>query len=142
MLKKTFSLLIAIFLIFITTNVFAMNGEFSESMNKAGNNIRNVVGGAENVVENAASDIGAGVQNIGNAFTDNDMNNDNMDNGSLENGGYAATRTATPRTTANTNSGIGTNAWTWIILAIAAILIVGLVWYYAKQNKNEYNNNH
>lgn len=142
MLKKTFSLLIAIFLIFITTNVFAMNGEFGESMNKAGNNIRNVVGGAENVVENVANGIGTGVQNIGNAFTDNDMNNDNMDNGSLENGGYAATRTATPRTTSNTNSGIGTNAWTWIILAIAAILIVGLVWYYAKQNKNQYDDNH
>ncbi len=143
MLKKTFSLLIATFLILITTNVFAANDEFGQSMNKAGNGVRNVVGGAENVLEDAASGIGAGMQNMGNALKEGTTNNDNMDNGSLENGGYSATRTATPRATADNNAtGIGTNAWTWIILAIAAILIVGLVWYYAKQNKNQYNDNH
>lgn len=141
MLKKVFSLLIVTFLVFFTCNVFAANNEFGDSMNKAGNAVRNVVGGAENVVEDAASGIGAGVQNIGETF--NNGNNDNMDNGSLENGGYDATRTATPRTISD-NNGTNTNSnmWTWIILAIAAILIVGLVWYYAKQNKNQYNDNH
>lgn len=141
MLKKTFSLLIATFLIFITTNVFAANNNFGQSMNNAGNGIRNVVGGAENVVEDAVGGIGAGVQNIGNALTQGDTNNDNMDNGSLENGGYTATRTATPRATSDNNAmGINSNIWTWIILGIAAVLIVGLVWYYAKQNSNGYNN--
>ena len=51
----------------------------------------------------------------------------------------------TTRTTDTTNGtflGMSSNTWTWFVLAIVAIAIVGLVWYYAMQNKNEYNNNH
>lgn len=37
--------------------------------------------------------------------------------------------------------GITSTAWTWIILAVAAILIIALIWYYSVQvsnNKNDY----
>lgn len=144
MLKKIVSLLTVASLLFFTSCVFAANNEVQDSMTKTGNTIRNVVGGAENVVEDAAGAIGTGVKDIGNAvrdgaegFTNNFDNNDG--------GAYNATRT-TARTTAETATngsflGMSANTWTWFILAIAAIAIVGLVWYYAMQNKNEYNNN-
>ena len=76
------------------------------------------------------------LRDLGNTFTDGAARV--RDNG---NDGYDATRTATART-ANDNTFLGMNSttWTWFVLAIAAIAIVGLVWYYAMQTKNEYNN--
>lgn len=138
MLKKVLSLLTFATLVFFTSSVFAANNEVQDSMSKAGNTVRNVVGGAENVVENAAGAIGTGVKDIGNAVSNGvqGMTNDGM--------GYNATRT-TARTTDGTTSGtflgMSANTWTWFVLAIAAIAIVGLVWYYAMQNKNEYHSN-
>lgn len=136
MTKKILAVLVAIFLLLSTSYVFAANNEVGDSMHKATNTARNVVGGAENVVEDAAGAIGTGVKDLGNTFTDGAARvKDNA------NDGYNATRTATART-ANNNTFLGMNSttWTWFVLAIAAIAIVGLVWYYAMQTKNEYNN--
>ena len=144
MLKKVLSLLTVASLMFFTSTVFAANNEIQDSMNKASNTVRNVVGGAENVVENVAGAIGTGVRDVGNAvsngveeMTNNHNNNDRV--------GYDATRTGTTRTTDGANNGnflgMSSNTWTWFVLAIAAIAIVGLVWYYAMQNKNEYHSN-
>ena len=144
MLKKIISLLTIIALVFFTSSVFATN-ETKDSMTKAGNTVRNVVGGAENVVEDAAGAIGTGVKDIGNAVRDgaegftNTFNNNDART-------YNATRTTTRRagesTTTGSFLGMSANTWTWLVLAIAAIAIVGLVWYYAMQNKNEYSNHH
>ena len=61
------------------------------------------------------------------------------DNRSNNNGGsYTVARTSTE---GGTIMGMSANTWTWFILAIVAIAIVGLVWYYAMQNSNEYNDN-
>lgn len=140
MLKKVFALLIAATLLFFTSNVFAANNEIGDSMNKAGNTVRNVVGGAEHVVENAAGAVGTGIKDIGNAVANGAEGMTNT-----ANSGYNTTRTATTRTTDGaTNStflGMSANTWTWLVLAIVTIAIVGLVWYYAMQNKNEYNDN-
>lgn len=149
MIKKVFALLVALTLIFFTSSVFAANNEMGDSMNKAGNTVQNVVGGAENVIEDAAGAIGTGVKDLGNTFADgaarvtNNGNTDNNEN--TTNNGYQTTRTATTRATDGANNGtflgMSSNVWTWFVLAIAAIAIVGLVWYYAMQNKNEYNDN-
>jgi len=156
MTKKVLGIVIAIVVMFATSYVFAANNEMGDSMSKATNTVRNVVGGAENVVEGAATSIGNGVRNLGNTFTDGasrvmnngDMNNDNMNNNQNNNNnndnndtGYTATRTATGTTGTGTFLGMSPNVWTWFVLAIAAIAIVGLVWYYAMQNKIEYNDN-
>ena len=137
MLKKVFSLLIALFLLFFTSSVFAANNEVGDSMNKAGNTVKNVVGGAENVVEDAAGAIGTGVKDLGNTVSHRASNvTGNM------NDGYTATRTTATRTADNRGFlGMSANTWTWLVLAVVAIAIVGLVWYYVAQNKNEYNNN-
>ena len=127
MLKKIVSLLTVATLVFFTSSVFAATNEVKDSMTSAGNTIRNVVGGAENVVEDAD-----GSEWFTNTFDNNDATT------------YNATRT-TARTAAESTTGsflgMSANTWTWFVLAIAAIAIVGLVWYYAMQNKNEYNNN-
>ena len=140
MLKKVFSLLIVAGLIFFTSTVFATNNTIGDSMNKAGNTVKNVVGGAENVVENAAGAVGNGVRNVGNSVADGAERM--TTNGTNSNSGYTTTRTGATNGTANgTFLGMTSNTWTWFILAIAAIAIVGLVWYYAMKNKSEYNYN-
>lgn len=145
MLKKVLSLLTVATLVFFTSSVFAANNEVQDSMTSAGNTVRNVVGGAENVVENAAGAIGTGVRDIGNAVSNGVERMTNNDGNNNDRVGYDATRTGTTRTTDGANNGtflgMNSNTWTWFVLAIAAIAIVGLVWYYAMQNKNEYNNN-
>lgn len=141
MTKKIFALIIGVLLILTTSCVFAANNEIGDSMNKSGNTIKNVVGGAENVLENAGSAIGTGIKDLGNTFADGAARVTN--NGNNQNTGYRTTRTATARTADNgTFLGMNSTTWTWFVLAIATIAIVGLVWYYAMQNKNEYNNNH
>ncbi len=139
MTKKIFALIIGIILIVSTSYVFAANAELSDSMNKSGNTIRNVVGGAENVIEDTAGAIGTGIRDLGNTFADGASRVRN--NGNNGNSGYTTTRTATNPTNNGTFLGMNSNTWTWFILAIVTIAIVGLVWYYAMQNKNEYNNN-
>lgn len=137
MLKKVFSLLIALFLVFFTSSVFAANNEVGNSMNKAGNTVKNVVGGAENVVENAAGAIGNGVKDLGNTVSHSASNmTGNM------NDGYTTTRTTATRTADNRGFlGMSANTWTWLVLAVVTIAIVGLIWYYVAQNRSEYNNN-
>lgn len=131
-------------LLFISSHTFANN-----DLQKAGNSVRNVVGGAENAVEgavgSAAGAIKNGTNDIGN--TGNNLVKDMKD-------GTDRTHTKTTGTTANRNTGTGYNArrtaatfagmtstaWTWLILGIAAIAIIALVWYYSAQNSNSYKN--
>lgn len=103
--------------IFISNYAFANN----DTMANAVNGVRNVVGGAENVVENAAKDttttVRDGFNNVGNA-TQNAV---------------STTRTAT-RTATGTNN---TNTmWTWFIVGIIALIVIGVVWYMATRNND------
>ncbi len=96
------------------------------------NDIRSGVGNAENGIEDALK-----MDNVDNNNTDNN-NNDNIvtnatrdDNIARTNDGdYTATRTtAGGAMTDNTST-----MWVWLVVAIAAIVIIGLVWYYGTQN--------
>ena len=53
------------------------------------------------------------------------------------NGAYNATRTSVD-TQAGTFMGMNSTAWTWLIMAIAAIAIVALVWYYGTQRQSSH----
>lgn len=110
------------------------------------NNVRNTIGGAENVVENTANDITGAVKNGFNTVGDktenavNDVTNagDNMMNNTNDNTNYTATRTATDTTT-NTDTNttdMANNVWTWIIVAIIAITIIALIWYYTTRSNH------
>ncbi len=138
MLKKAFGIIIASIILLFSSYVCASN-DMGESMNKAANGARNVVGGAENVVEDAVGSIGTGIKDLGNTFTDGASRVTSGDN--MHNGDYTATRTSADTNVNGSILGMSPTTWTWFVLAIATLAIVGLVWYYAMQNSNEYNNN-
>lgn len=129
---SVFSIIISLLMISYT---FAAN-----TLNDVTSGIRNMVGGAENIVENAGNTLTSGVRNgmntlgqgmentsnmtrntVGGMFTDNDNNGD-----------YTATRTATGTT------GTDYSSWSWIIIGITAVGIGVLIWSYFTQN----NRNH
>lgn len=110
------------------------------------NDVRNFVGGAENVVEDAGKGVANGIRSGLNLIDNgaqtvgNDVKNGINDMGTTTNN-YNATRTAT--TTDNGLLGnVSNTVWSWLIIAIVAIIIVALVLFYANQNKNTttYNN--
>ena len=125
MKRKTFIILSILFaILFISTISFA-NNDIKDGVHSAtdavidgasnlANDARKGVGAIENTVENGAKDIG------------NAMHHDNTN-------GYTATRTATTGTTTN---GMNSTLWTWVILAVAAVVTIGLIWYYASQNNH------
>ena len=125
MKRKTFIILSILFaILFISTISFA-NNDIKDGVHSAtdavidgasnlANDARKGVGAIENTVENGAKDIGYA------------MHHDNTN-------GYTATRTATTGTTTN---GMNSTLWTWVILAVAAVVIIGLIWYYASQNNH------
>lgn len=150
--KILFSTVIAfsIGLIFSFSSVFATNTNPVDG-------IRNVIGGAENVMQNTASGITNGIRNATGTMTNgmdnmtntNNTNNTNNSTGNENevigaiardnnNGGYTATRTATAFDEP-TLLGINMTTWTWIIMAIAAVGIVTLIWSYTKQRSENYN---
>ncbi len=148
MKKKIYISIIAI----IAITLFSFSYTFANNEITAVDGIRNVVGGAENVVEDAGRGIVDGMRNItsngenamGNVTRDigNTMQNaGNGISGSLttDNNNYNATRTTT-RSAVDAGEGtfLGMNStmWTWLIMAVVGIAIVALVWMYAKQNNN------
>ncbi len=151
MKKKLYISILAI----IAATLFAFSYSFAANDIKAVDGIRNVVGGAENVVEDAGKGIVDGVRNItsngenmmGNVAGNTGTTMQNAGNGIAEsltndNNGYDATRTTT-RSAVDASEGtfLGMNGtvWTWLIMAVVGIAIVALVWMYAKQNNNSYN---
>ncbi len=96
-------------------------------INTLGSDVRNGVGAAENGIEDALK-----IDDMGNNTTDNNMSNEANNTNAITDTDYSATRTATGLTggTANDNYTL----WIWLIVAIAAIVIIGLVWYYGAQN--------
>lgn len=125
MKRKTFIILSILFaLLFISTISFA-NNDIKDGVHSATDA---VIDGASNLVNDARKGVGAientvenGTKDIGNAIHHDNTN------------GYTATRTATTGTTTN---GMNSTLWTWVILAVAAVVIIGLIWYYASQNNH------
>ena len=126
----------------------------SNIMNGAENAARDVGNGIQALVDdagNAVQNAGNGISNMMNDWS-NDANNaedDVMhdDEGNTGNvtpntlggavgGDYTATRTGSIDDAVTANHTI-----VWVILAVAAAIIIALVWYYAAQNKNDYNSN-
>lgn len=91
-----------------------------DGANHLGSDVRNGVGNMENGIEDALDFDKNGTT---------DMMNDNTKAGTSSD--YTATRT-----TANgTNNNNASTLWVWLTVAIAAIVIIGLVWYYGTQNR-------
>lgn len=143
MIKKALiSFILTILFVSLTISSFAMNTMVDGA--------RNIVGGTENMIENAGNNISNGVKSGLNTVTHGTENvvtdvKDGMQNtgnsmagmitGSNDNNGYTAQRTATDEITV---AGMSTNTWSWLIIGITAAAIVILVWSYLKQkNSND-----
>ena len=149
MKRKSFILLIAFLLIIsFSTICFAddMGNDIKNTVNGATNT---VVDGTQNLAEDVRSGIGTaentienGVRNIGTAITDGAENMGNAVMGGMDNmgdnfdNGYTTTRTSAEDISIIDNTAATT--WTWIAVAIAAIVIVGLVWYYSAQHTEKH----
>ena len=125
---------------------FAENGAMNNARSavmSTGNAIGDAVVGAKNVVVDGAKGLANGATSIGNSLTNanGDMENDatntlNTDDGILDtnDSNYTAERTATNN---NNLLGMSDNTWTWLILGIVGISIIGLVWYYGAQYEHK-----
>ena len=128
-MKKT----LAGFIIALIFSIFSVSYTFAAGNFQ--NDVRNVVGGAENVVEDAGSAIGrtvqSGVNTLGNGARDiGGMAQSSMTTNN--NSGYTTTRTATTSTSDDLAS--STTMYTWVIIGVTAVGIGVLLWsyYYVK----------
>ena len=118
-----FILLISLLFVFVSTSFASQNSEMAQG-------VRNFMSDAENTIENAGNGIISGVKNV-TSGAENMMENTTSDIG------YTATRTATQVN--NTFLGMDPTMFAWIIMSIVGIIIVALVWMYARQNDHSYN---
>ena len=128
MLKRIITLILALCIIFATSFVFANNAgdEAKDSLDKAGGTVRNIVDNAGNVVRDGVGNMENGMESLGNTFSAGaSRTSSNMGNA----------------TNGNTFAGMNANTWIWFVMAIAAVAIVALVWYYAMQNDTHYRRN-
>ena len=102
------------------------------------NSVKNVTNGVVDGVVSFGEDVRNGVGYVENGIAgaidmnvtrdDNNMMNGENNNNKTAQSAYDATRVATVGST-DTNT-----MWVWIALAVAAIIVVGVVWYYSTRD--------
>lgn len=140
MRKKSLILVsVILFVLCVFSNVVSANNDVKNGISNVTNT---VVNGVENLGKDVRSGIGAAENGIegalrmdGNQTSTNNADNTATNARSNTNNGYTATRTATNALTNNDTSTL----WIWLVVAIAAIVIIGLVWYYGTQNNTHHN---
>ena len=100
-----------------------LSQDFQNTMESEGNMIEDTASGMASGVKNGAMGVANAIGNTG-ATVMNSMNND----------GYTAERTATTGyTNEGTFLGLNSTAWTWLVIGIVGIAVIGLVIYYNTQ---------
>ena len=102
--------------------------EVTDSLDKAGSSVQNV---ADDVMDGTRNAVN-GAANVMDNMTRGNTNQYNANGGNRE--GYNAVRTSVDEVTTGNMS---TTTWIWIILAVAAIVIVAMVWYYAVKGNDD-----
>lgn len=125
---------IVFFCLFISNFALANENNMMNSVKNGVNDVRNVVGGAENVVKNAATDTTTSIRD-GMESMKNDTQSAMHDATSTRNSGdnFDATRTAANAPATNNT------IWTWFIVAIITLIVIGVLWYMATRNNNSDN---
>ena len=138
--KKIFiTLLIFSLFLFFSYSCCLANTKAGNTMKDMGNSVGNAIVGAKNTVVDGIKDLGNTATTMGKDAmnttqdlgqdTENTLN-DTINNLDTNDNNYSATRTATN----NGNLlGMSDTTWTWLILGIVGLAIVGLVWYYGAQ---------
>ena len=153
MYRKLFAI-ITIIMITVFSFSVVLAADNTSMVQDAVNGVRGAVGGAENAIENGVRDISNTSKDMtgdmendasrGTNGTTGTTNNSNANTDSAtgttgnKSNSYTATRTAGESNA--TFMGMGSTAWTWLIIGVAAIAIVALVWYYGTQLNSSDNN--
>lgn len=160
MKKILFSISLILSILFLTTvSSYALTTK-NNDIDNIGNSVKNIIGGAENKIEDTAKnaadstkkatnsmgdtagkageDIKNTAENVGNAIEKGAENTGNAIKDATENiannGNYTAEKTSTDMT--NNNNFMGTEAWSWIVIALIVIAVIALFWYFAAHSKN------
>lgn len=137
MLKKSLIILFIVFTFLCVSNIC-----FAANNSNTTNNVKNAVSSTTNTVidgvSNLAHDVRNGVGHVENGVEDALTMDDTMTDTdrrttTATTGDYQATRTA-DMTRAATGTD-NTTMWVWLIVAVAAVVIISLVWYYGAQNR-------
>ena len=142
-------------------NSINLGNEIMQSIDKTENSFKNVVSG--NVVTDTTNYMKDGITNVGNSVRDmgrevtgtvnnmdniesinnNDNTNNNKDNkadnnrkGNVEENYNAARTTAIAETINSGINSMSATTWMWIILILAAVIIMVAIWYYATQSNS------
>lgn len=120
---------------FAATNTDKVNlgNDVSSSIDKGVNSIGDAAKGIVNGTDRAVRDTGDAIGNMGNRI-DSNTNNGNYNNRNYNNGNYSTTRTSVDN--AMSSTGMSTTTWMWVIFAIAAVIIIAAIWYYAMQSND------
>ena len=103
-----------------------MASDMKDAVNSASSTL---IDGTKNLAADVRNGVGDVENGIEGALTMNNMNTTNMQTTSND---YTATRTSSTTNATGMNT---STMWIWMIVAIAAIGIVGLVWFYASQHR-------
>lgn len=101
------------------------------SLEKAGDSIGNMARDGMNAVHEGAKDLGDGAANMAGSVNEETSR---TDRGA---GDYTASRTSLTDTATSGNEAI-----MWTILAVIALVIIGLVWYYGVQTQGNNRDNY
>lgn len=129
MLKKSLLILFIIFCILCISNICFANDMASDMKDAVNSASSTLIDGTKNLATDVRNGVGNVENGIEGALTMDNMNNTNMQTTSND---YTATRTSSTTNATGMNT---STMWVWMIVAIAAIGIVGLVWFYASQHR-------
>lgn len=96
-----------------------------QGVNRLGSDVRDGLGNAENGIKDALK-----INNNDNNAQNTTNNNNSM---ARTNNNYTTARTANNLTTNNTST-----LWIWLVVAVVAIVMIGLIWYYGSQNNTHH----
>lgn len=114
----------------ILKNAKDTTNSIGNAIGDTSNNAKNVIGNAENTVEDGFKSAGNSIKGAtGNVENTMENSSNGVMAGLNNNDNYNTTRTAT----SGNFLGMSSTGWTWLILAVVGIVIVGLVWYYGAQ---------
>ena len=124
--------------LFLSSSVFATNN-VQDGARDIGTEVKDSWDKLGGAVQNIGNNAKGAVDNVGNNARNSMNNNNTTANNNHNNNGYTATRTSAVNNNGNL-FGMTSNAWTWFIMAVLAVVIVALVWYYGTQTANNKSN--
>ena len=124
-MKKNLLIVFSIVYFFISFyfNICLANDDMLKNTTDA---TKNIINNSEEAIENTSKDITNKSQNM-------TENMENKFNNYSNN--YDSTKTST-NNSETSYMGMSSNAWTWLILGITSLAIIGLIWYYSMQTSS------